>query len=76
MLGGATHACMHAWECHGQRRPPAWAPASVDSPKALAWLNSDIDTRRDYVLSACNVVLLPQGKASTRVFNPMRCGSS
>lgn len=42
----------------------------MDSPEALAWLNQDVDTRRDYVRSVCNVVLLPHGKASTKVFNP------
>jgi hypothetical protein len=42
----------------------------MDSPEALAWLNQDVDTRRDYVRSVCNVVLLPHGRASTKVFNP------
>lgn len=50
--------------------PSAVTPAPMDSPEALAWLSSDIDVRRDYVRSVCNVVLLPHGKASTKVFNP------
>lgn len=50
--------------------PRTLTPSSLDSPEAKRWLESDIDSRRDFVRAVCNVVLLPHGKTSTKQFNP------
>jgi site-specific DNA recombinase len=41
----------------------------MTSPEALEWFDSSIDARRDYVRQVCNVILLPHGKGSPRVFD-------
>lgn len=41
----------------------------MTTSEALEWFNSSIDTRRDYVRRVCNVILLPHGKGSPRVFD-------
>lgn len=41
----------------------------MTTSEALEWFNSSIDTRRDYVRQVCNVILLPHGKGSPRVFD-------
>lgn len=65
-------AAMVRIEEEAARRPPTHdiPPLSMDSPEAQEWLNMHIDDRRDYLRSICNVVLLPHGKGSTKVFNP------
>lgn len=50
--------------------PLTMPTVSMDSPEGQAWLNKDIDDRRDFVRLMCNVVLLPHGATSTKVFNP------
>ncbi|MFK0003370.1 recombinase family protein [Paenarthrobacter sp. NPDC090522] len=59
-------------EQEAARQPPTEEVplVSMDSPQALEWLGMHIDDRRDYLRSICNVVLLPHGKGSTKVFNP------
>ncbi|MBT2549802.1 recombinase family protein [Arthrobacter sp. ISL-65] len=55
------------------RRPPAQdqiVTIPADSPYASEWASMHIDDRRDYLRSICNVILLPHGKGSTKVFNP------
>ena len=55
------------------RRPPTdkdVRPISLDSAEAIEWLSMHIDDRRDYLRSICNILLLPHGKGSTKVFNP------
>ena len=42
----------------------------METPEAREWLKSAIDDRRDYVRRVCNVVLLPHGKGSPRIFDP------
>lgn len=53
---------------------PTWSfklpPPEMETPEAQEWLTSPIDDRRDYVRRVCNVVLLPHGKGSPRVFDP------
>lgn len=54
-------------------RPPVPAimpSVNMESPEGQAWLDKDIDDRRDFVRLMCNVVLLPHGATSTKVFNP------
>lgn len=41
----------------------------MTSSEATEWFNSSIDMRRDYVRRVCNVILLPHGKGSPRVFD-------
>lgn len=41
----------------------------MSTSEALAWFNSSIDTRRDYVRRVCNVILVPHGNGSPRVFD-------
>lgn len=50
--------------------PEGITPISMDRPEAEEWLATDIDSRRDFVRSVCNIVLLPHGNGSTKVFNP------
>ncbi|MBF4993650.1 recombinase family protein [Arthrobacter gandavensis] len=55
------------------RRPPTdedFRSVSMTSTEAAEWLSMHIDDRRDYLRSICNVLLLPHGKGSTKVFNP------
>lgn len=52
------------------RVPGIMPSVSMDSPEGKAWLDKDIDDRRDFVRLMCNVVLLPHGATSTKVFNP------
>jgi hypothetical protein len=71
-LAGITTA-MALLEEAAARRPPTEdeiLPIPEDSPYALEWEGMHIDDRRDYLRSICNVVLLPHGKGSTKVFNP------
>lgn len=66
-------AAMVRIEEEAARQPPTDSeirPVSMDSPEADEWLTMHIDDRRDYLRSICNVVLLPHGKGSTKVFNP------
>jgi site-specific DNA recombinase len=41
----------------------------MTTPEAMEWFSSSVDTRRDYVRQVCNVILLPYGKGSPRVFD-------
>ncbi|SDL90189.1 Recombinase [Arthrobacter sp. ov407] len=41
----------------------------MTTPEAMEWFSSSVDTRRDYVRQVCNVILLPHGKGSARVFD-------
>jgi site-specific DNA recombinase len=66
-------AAMIRIEEEAARKPPTnddILPVSMDTPEAAEWLNMHIDDRRDYLRSICNIVLLPHGKGSTKVFNP------
>lgn len=65
-------AAMVRFEEEAARQPPTEEvqPISMDSPQAREWLSMHIDDRRDYLRGICNVVLLPHGKGSTKVFNP------
>lgn len=66
-------AAMVRMEEEAARQPPsedAIQPIAMDSLEAHEWMNMHIDDRRDYLRSICNVVLLPHGKGSTKVFNP------
>ena len=69
----AVTAAMVRIEEAAARRPPSDSdirPVAMDSPEAADWLSMHIDDRRDYLRSICNIVLLPHGKGSTKVFNP------
>lgn len=69
----AVTAAMVRIEEEAARQPPTEdeiQPVSMDSPEGHEWLNMHIDDKRDYLRSICNVVLLPHGKGSTKVFNP------
>lgn len=71
-LAGIT-AAMARLEEAAARQPPREdeiVPIPADSPYALEWAGMHVDDRRDYIRSICNVVLLPHGKGSTKVFNP------
>lgn len=71
-LATVTEAMVRIEE-RAARRPPSDGdirPLSMDSPEAAEWLGMHIDDRRDYLRSICNIVLLPHGKGSTKVFNP------
>lgn len=68
----AVTAAMVRFEEEAARQPPTdeLPPVGMDSQEGHEWLGMHIDDRRDYVRSVCNVVLLPHGKSSTKVFNP------
>ena len=71
-LAAVTDAMVRIEEA-AARRPPSdrdIRPLGLDSPEAIEWLSMHIDDRRDYLRSVCNVLLLPHGKGSTKVFNP------
>lgn len=71
-LAGVT-AAMARLEEAAARQPPTEdeiLPVSEDSPYAVEWAGIHIDDRRDYLRSICNVVLLPHGKGSTKIFSP------
>jgi len=57
-------------EAAARQVPAEIFPVPEDSPYAVEWSNMHIDDRRDYLRSVCNVVLLPHGSGSTKVFNP------
>lgn len=62
---------MVALEARATRVLPQDIPSvAADSPLHAEWLAMNIDDRRDYVRSVCNVLLLPHGRGSTKVFNP------
>lgn len=66
-------AAMIRIEEEAARKPPTNEdifPVSMTTPEAAEWINMHIDDRRDYLRSICNIVLLPHGKGSTKVFNP------
>lgn len=66
-------AAMARAEEAAARQPPRddeIVPVPDNSPYAVEWASMHIDDRRDYLRSICNVVLLPHGKGSTKVFNP------
>jgi site-specific DNA recombinase len=69
-LAGVTAAMARLEEAAARQPPTEIPPVPDDSPYALEWAGMHIDDRRDYLRSICNVVLLPHGKGSTKVFNP------
>ncbi|GAA2141647.1 recombinase family protein [Arthrobacter humicola] len=69
-LAAVTTAMARLEETAARRPPTEILPIPADSPYAREWAGMHIDDRRDYLRGICNVVLLPHGKGSTKVFNP------
>ncbi len=70
-LEAVTAAMVHLEEVAARQVPAEEEirPVSMDSPEAAEWLSMHIDDRKDYLRRVCNVVLLPHGKSSTKVFD-------
>lgn len=59
-----------ALSAHLPQESYQFSQPDMTTPEAMEWFNCSIDTRRDFVRQFCNVILLPHGKGSPRVFDP------